>query len=474
MLPSVAPLKRGDLSYEPRLAFDDVVGLEFRCSSRRAQREKQRRWQGIRSLGCGALEPGDTVLIDRHPPPRSNRVALDTGVVQHKKHRHTRAADLGYGRILMANPSLNTVVVKRDVGDGSAVVERFDTSSCIRQRDVFSVWSGPDTPLLTASGRDLVGITPSSSVFQKKREGWFARSQWSNEALKRYRDTNLSMVASGMSACAVGATGVIYRKRLEDFFVGVDAIPDNAVARKEQMDRVMYVFGFSPKPQQLQELLAASIPGDSVEVAHFVDIMAYFHNVVNGAGASVFARTCFELYCHDSRGYVHVDKLREWRRWRCQEHAVQRDRGCNATQVKVLLDIFAKYHRYEESTFVTTGKKSKGAKKPSSASPAGRVPAVNLSMLDNVPTLPPGSAPVLPRHYALRRHINLEEFSTHLQQDPQMVLAFLPVALVMLKEESALGGLNSFVPQVRTKAPERLTRTFSEFFITSSDRMDLP
>ena len=427
-------MKPGGLTYEPRIPFESVVGLDFGNGSK-VYTERSRRLKSIHAfVGCNSIEPGDTVAID---DPKSGGKAKHPGQFSQRHHL--------FGTVMSTNPKTSSVVVTR-TRDGNAITEKHDMARCHRQAELFSVWTGPSDPIIKPHTTSL-GLISESVCYKHKMEAVRAKAKWSHEAISRYKDSNLKLIATALAECTVGTTGVIYRHRLEECLVQLEAIPDVPAIRKIQLDKIIYVFGCSLKAHQLQDIISPNIPGDAVEIVAFEDILGYLDTLVNGdAGAAYFAQRCFDLYVHDGRGYIHREKLREWRRWRAQEHSRLRESGCNSFQVKVLLELFSRLHRAEEMSFLAAGKGKKGP---------------------DPPPPPPGSAPALPKLYTLRRHINLEEFSEFLKTDTQLVLAFLPVALMCLKEDVSLGGKLNFVPSTRARIPEKLHRTYSEFFITS-------
>ena len=176
-----------------------------------------------------------------------------------------------------------------------------------------------------------------------------------------------------------------------------------------------------------------ALRGDN-DWVYYHTLMRTLDAAVNGEGSDGFVREAFELFStlggamqfsgvappggFDASDFIHADKLVELRRQRLSPDTSQSSRMTHG-MVKALLAHFACERRREEDTFVANmGKGKKGAKKKPVLMPPLRVREEMRSF-----------------HRA--RHVGYAAFRTAMVADPNMVAAFLPIALSRLSGQEA-------------------------------------
>ena len=189
-----------------------------------------------------------------------------------------------------------------------------------------------------------------------------------------------------------------------------------------------------------QQIWLISIQQQHPQCAYSYDeLMTAFGAVICGVGSDQFRRDCFDMYDSDGRGYIHREALVEWRRMRFHDKSSERERGASSHQVKLLLKLFIDLQKTEEVS-KNTKKKGKGSKGE-----------------------PPQSSYMKP---VVKKHLNFEEFSAHIDSDAQLTLSFLPMALNILHIDS-IGIKRFFAPRPKQQNNSSLPGGYNDFFVTS-------
>eukprot|EP01062_Namystynia_karyoxenos_P030248 TRINITY_DN22611_c0_g1_i1.p1 TRINITY_DN22611_c0_g1~~TRINITY_DN22611_c0_g1_i1.p1 ORF type:complete len:545 (+),score=142.79 TRINITY_DN22611_c0_g1_i1:66-1637(+) len=450
-----------NLTYEPRGNFSEQVASEFEGAHYSVQR--------LRRPGTAA--PPSSL---RPPPyraqPRQDEgkvgAPLDVGDTVLVSRRTSSGVASAYDAL---RPVVGRVVQR--VEDHRFVVEipgqrgteEFAESDLKRQQSLFSAWYpsdaggatlAPNPSLVQQATRGLLPDPTCSAFTHKLREGGGEKTmklRWQEKVIKQYEGTNMQYIVSALSSHATGDSGVLFKRKLDDCLTrldalppedGVHAAPPGTVSLKDKaLDKLMQVFGRGVRyGDKVPDKIAREDPfSQDTEVVIFDDLVAGLNSVVNGVGKERFLEACFALY--ENNEYIHMEDLKAGRALRQQDKPAKRAEGCNSFQVRRLLELFDVMLREEEDKYLMqkAGKK-KGKKLPP------RLPG----------KIPPGEwNAVLPKRYAIPRHMSREDFCRFMSKDGELVAAFLPVCFELLHTTyyESKAGMSDGLVAPRSKLP---------------------
>ena len=161
---------------------------------------------------------------------------------------------------------------------------------------------------------------------------------------------------------------------------------------------------------------------------YYSEMVESFDVIVNGAGRETFLRESFDLFAtlggtmqysgiapsngFNALDYIHVDKLIELRRLRMTDKSTR-----THLMIKTLLQLAATTRKQEEENFANSmGKSKKGKKKKA-------VQLAPLRLRDDM------------KWFHRSRHVSRKTFAQQMKIEPNMIRAFLPVALRLIVDQ---------------------------------------